>query len=145
MDHFELIPIELIQLIIPYLDVNDLQSFLLIYSQNNLLKWSDIFKYHFGYYKTVSKDLYITYLSAEKLKVKINSLSVHSVEQIVNLQSLNLFFNQLTTLPGEIFNLTNLQSLNLSFNKLSTLPGEIFNLTNLQKLYLYNNQLSTLP
>ncbi|MFN6474285.1 MAG: leucine-rich repeat domain-containing protein, partial [Nostoc sp. SerVER01] len=37
---------------------------------------------------------------------------------------LDLFGKGLTTLPGEIGQLTNLQSLDLGDNQLSTLPGE---------------------
>nr|MDZ8020196.1 COR domain-containing protein [Nostoc sp. SerVER01] len=67
------------------------------------------------------------------------------IGQLTNLQSLDLGDNQLSTLPGEIVQLTNLQSLHLDNNQLSSLPGEIGQLTNLQSLYLYTNQLSSLP
>ncbi|RCJ25694.1 GTPase [Nostoc sp. ATCC 43529] len=57
---------------------------------------------------------------------------------------LNLSGKGLTTLPGEIGQLTELRSLDLSFNKLSSLRGEIGQLTNLQTLNLRSNQLSSL-
>ncbi|MFN6495574.1 MAG: COR domain-containing protein [Nostoc sp. DedQUE01] len=67
------------------------------------------------------------------------------IGQLTNLQTLNLSSNQLSSLPAEIGRLTNLQSLYLSSNKLSSLPGEIVQLTNLQFLYLTRNQLRILP
>ena len=45
----------------------------------------------------------------------------------------------------EILELTNLQQLNLYDNQLTTLPVKIGELTNLQELYLDNNQLIILP
>ncbi|MBR8827889.1 MAG: leucine-rich repeat domain-containing protein, partial [Gomphosphaeria aponina SAG 52.96 = DSM 107014] len=62
-----------------------------------------------------------------------------------NLTELNLSYNQLSSLPSEITNLTNLTRLDLSDNQLSSLPSEITNLTNLTSLDLRNNQLSSLP
>ncbi|MGF1991008.1 MAG: COR domain-containing protein [Nostoc sp. ZfuVER08] len=67
------------------------------------------------------------------------------IGQLTNLQSLDLDGNQLSSLPGEIVQLTNLQSLDLRRNQLSSLPGEIVQLTNLQSLNLSRNQLSSLP
>ncbi len=67
------------------------------------------------------------------------------IGQLTNLQKLYLRSNQLSSLPGEIGQLTNLQKLYLSENQLSSLPGEIGQLTNLQSLDLSWNQLSSLP
>ncbi|WP_413175371.1 COR domain-containing protein [Anabaena azotica] len=67
------------------------------------------------------------------------------IGQLTNLQSLNLSSNQLSNLPPKIVQLTNLQTLNLSNNQLSSLPSEIGQLTNLQTLNLSYNQLSSLP
>ncbi|MDZ8028075.1 MAG: leucine-rich repeat domain-containing protein, partial [Nostoc sp. DedQUE11] len=60
------------------------------------------------------------------------------------LQTLDLGDNQLSTLPGEIVQLSNLQTLDLSSNQLSSLPSEIGQLSNLQTLDLSSNQLSSL-
>ncbi|HKR12419.1 MAG TPA: COR domain-containing protein [Pyrinomonadaceae bacterium] len=59
--------------------------------------------------------------------------------------SLDLSFNQLTSLPMEITGLTNLTSLSLSGNQLTSLPVEITRLTNLTSLDLSGNQLTSLP
>ncbi|ENO70449.1 leucine rich repeat protein [Leptospira interrogans serovar Valbuzzi str. Valbuzzi] len=55
---------------------------------------------------------------------------------------MNLWNNQLTTLPKEIWQLKNLQVLNLVDNQLTALPQEIGQLQNLQELNLRNNQFS---
>ena len=59
--------------------------------------------------------------------------------------SLNISYNQLTTLPPEITELTNLTELYLSGNQLTSLPLEITKLTKLTRLDLYGNQLTSLP
>ena len=58
---------------------------------------------------------------------------------------LDLYANQLTTLPAEICRLINLTTLSLSYNRLTTLPVEICKLINLTELYLGGNRLTTLP
>ncbi|MCI5116254.1 MAG: hypothetical protein D3912_15860 [Candidatus Electrothrix sp. AX1] len=65
--------------------------------------------------------------------------------QLTKLTKLNLWHNQLSSLPPEIVNLANLQVLYLSLNRLSLLPSQLTQLTNLQKLDLINNQLSIFP
>jgi Leucine-rich repeat (LRR) protein len=62
---------------------------------------------------------------------------------LTNLQSLDLTFDLLTSLPVEFGKLTKLQKLNLRYNKLTSLPVEFGKLTKLQKLYLDNNPIST--
>jgi Leucine-rich repeat (LRR) protein len=62
------------------------------------------------------------------------------INDFPNLQTLNCYNNQLTTL-GQL-NLPNLQELYCDNNKLTTL-GEL-NLPNLQELYCWNNKLTTL-
>ena len=58
---------------------------------------------------------------------------------------LDLYGNQLSTLPEAIGQLSQLQVLDLSGNQLSTLPEAIGQLSQLQGLDLSSNQLSTLP
>jgi Leucine-rich repeat (LRR) protein len=67
------------------------------------------------------------------------------IGQLTHLQKLSLSKNKLTELPKEIGQLTQLQILNLDGNKLTELPKEIGQLTNLQRLGLYNNNLTELP
>ncbi|MFM5891194.1 MAG: COR domain-containing protein [Dolichospermum sp.] len=58
---------------------------------------------------------------------------------------LDLCYNQLTTLPEAIAQLSNLSELYLSYNQLTTLPEAIAQLSNLTVLDLSDNQLTTLP
>ncbi|MGJ5634842.1 COR domain-containing protein, partial [Nostoc sp. CALU 1950] len=58
---------------------------------------------------------------------------------------LNLSFNQLSSLPPEISQLSNLTTLFLHNNQLNSLPPEISQLSNLRTLSFYNNQLNSLP
>ena len=76
----------------------------------------------------------------EKLKELPESLS-----QLLQLQSLNLGGNQLTTLPESLGQLSQLQTLDLGSNQLTTLPESLGQLSQLQSLDLYGNQLTTLP
>lgn len=64
-------------------------------------------------------------------------MSVVTLNKIynINLQTLNLYFRQLKSLPTEITNLLNLQCLKLTRNELKSLPAEIGNLINLKELY----------
>ena len=66
-------------------------------------------------------------------------------EALLNLTSLSLDYNALSTLPESIGNLTNLTVLNLSCNQLSTLPKSISNLINLTSFDLTCNQLRKIP
>jgi Leucine-rich repeat (LRR) protein len=68
-----------------------------------------------------------------------------SLGQLTQLQSLNLSRNQLTALPESLGKLTQLQTLNLSYNQLTALPESLGKLTQLQTLNLSYNQLSALP
>ncbi len=70
----------------------------------------------------------------------------NEVPGLTALRTLYLSFNQLTSLPQNIFHdLTGLRSLYLYNNQLTELPENIFHgLTRLQSLYLYHNQLAAL-
>lgn len=54
---------------------------------------------------------------------------------------LNLCYNELTSLPAEIWQMTNLERLNLGDNSLTSLPAEIGQLTNLERIYLGDKRL----
>mmetsp|Transcript_18018 Transcript_18018/g.28695 ORF Transcript_18018/g.28695 Transcript_18018/m.28695 type:complete len:400 (-) Transcript_18018:77-1276(-) len=69
-----------------------------------------------------------------------------NVSQLINLRSLNLQGNSLTSLPGDAFKgLLLLETLNISGNKLVKLPPEIGLLRSLKRLNLRANSLSYIP
>ena len=65
----------------------------------------------------------------------------YTVQQLKKLQILNLYNNQLTTIPISNLNLPNLQQLNIDNNELTDIPTLTFCPT-LQELYLENNKFS---
>jgi small GTP-binding protein len=67
------------------------------------------------------------------------------IGQLTNLTQFSLSNNELRELPAAIRQLTHLTQLDLSDNQLTSLPGEIGQLTNLTQFSLSNNELRELP
>jgi Leucine-rich repeat (LRR) protein len=67
-----------------------------------------------------------------------------NISKLTNLKYLNLSYNQITTIPKNIFdNLTNLEYLWIGSNDITSMPENIFNkLTNLKRLFLHYNQIT---
>ncbi|MGL4912344.1 MAG: hypothetical protein ACRC3Y_07920, partial [Romboutsia sp.] len=85
-------------------------------------------------------DLQNTYSLAKPFSMlSISSGDITPLTMFINLTSLNLSNNSLSTLPDSIDNLSNLSSLNLSNNKLLSLPYQIGNLSSLITLDLSDN------
>lgn len=70
---------------------------------------------------------------------------ITGVEYFVNLESLQLPFNNVTFLPPNFSNLTKLKYLDLSGNLLTELPSDFGNLSNLVNLWISENQITSLP
>ena len=85
--------------------------------------------------------------SLESLDLSFSNLTSlpPDIWNLVNVKSLNLFQNKLTSLPPEIANLASLESLDLGNNKLTILPPEIGQMVNLEELDLHSNKLTSLP
>jgi Leucine-rich repeat (LRR) protein len=67
------------------------------------------------------------------------------VGYLQNLLNLQVFNNQLKSLPDSVANLQNLIDLVVSNNQLKSLPDSVGNLQNLRNLKVFNNQLESLP
>ncbi|KAF2687348.1 L domain-like protein [Lentithecium fluviatile CBS 122367] len=115
-------------------------------------------------------DIVTQITSLRELKLAENALEgdvPSSLENLVQLETLDLQGNKLTSLPPEVRALTHLRSLNISENKLAALPNELFTsvpiveliasknafggsffdvdtVPHLQKLHLSNNSLTEL-
>src|SRR5690606_27169663 len=91
------------------------------------------------------------YLNGEgfivELHVQGQNLEVlpQEIGQLINLEVLNLYENQFTSIPSEIGQLTNLISLRADENQLTSIPSEIGQLNSLAYLDLEDNQITSLP
>jgi len=142
MDYFNIIPLELNEIIVSYMLPDELSNLLKTFNIFNL-NWNTIHTYHFGEYKSIYQNEYLKKLGIESL---INKLNLDfNINELLDLDGLDLSFNNLTQIPPEIGNLTNLQILELTSNKLTQVPPEIGNLTNLQVLNISYNQLTQVP
>jgi Leucine-rich repeat (LRR) protein len=94
-----------------------------------------------------SSDTISKLVNLQTLELGMNKLSTlpESIGNLVNLLSLSVAHNNIKILPDSIVKLVNLAQLDLRMNKLSTLPESIGNLVNLRQLSLNNNQLAVIP
>lgn len=93
----------------------------------------------------------LLFSSSQKGHLSLLSLNLFDLPDIFGYQTsaqkietLDLAYNPLTTLPKSIGNLTNLTEFNLYNNRLETLPESIWHLTNLEKLTVACNPLTVL-
>ena len=128
--YIDFLPLEIIELIIPYLNNNELSEFLTVYNIQNILNWETIYYLHFG--NRMSKDFnamekfqeYLTPLSVERLKEKLKlKWSVKEIHSLYN--------NNISKMPKEIGELKILKQLYLMNNKIKSLPETVVKLINL--------------
>jgi len=95
----------------------------------------------------IPEDFFVGMDNLVSLDLSFNNLSSlpNSIGGLINLVSLDLSFNRLSFLPDSIGQLTRLELLDLSSNRLSSLPESIGSLINLRTLILRWNRLSSLP
>lgn len=67
------------------------------------------------------------------------------ISNLINLQTLLLYGNEISTIPESIGQLAKLKVLDLSRNQLETLPGSITQLNQLQTMNVSNNRLTAFP
>jgi leucine-rich repeat protein SHOC2 len=94
-------------------------------------------------YNDVSDDQLILPTSLVDLNLYSNKLSAMSLLRCPVLTRLTLSRNKLSSLSGDFFaSLQSLKSLDLWENNLTSLPASLFSLTSLERLLLASNQLS---
>src|ERR671929_13330 len=136
-----------------FLSINDIRSCLLVSStfytfiDHHFWKTLLIRDYCDMNTDDLKKDkFYFRYIKCHQLSRLKNKLYLNeSIDQLADLHTLNLDYNQLTSLPREFGELAALQTLHLADNRLTSLPTEFGKLAALRTLYLRNNQLTSLP
>jgi Leucine-rich repeat (LRR) protein len=95
-----------------------------------------------GKYKKLPAIEWWELMGLQTLDLYNNQLtSIPNFTGLANLQTLDLGYNRLTGIPN-FTGLANLQTLHLHSNRLTSIPN-FTGLANLQTLYLYNNQLTS--
>lgn len=74
-----------------------------------------------------------------------NIKSIEGIQYFINLQTLSLKDNSITSLPSNFSNLVDLTYLSLENNKLTVCPNSFNSLINLEILRLSDNKLTSLP
>ena len=150
MSYFDYTPIELIELIIPYLDTEGLALFQSIYDVKDKINWNNVYFLHFGDTPNnklnshiISYKEYNDFLSIENLIFKLKFK--HSVKTIYNWKEFNLSHSDIKEIPPEIGNLINLDRLYFHNNQIRKIPSEIGNLINLDILSLSYNNIGEIP
>lgn len=69
---------------------------------------------------------------------RMKEFPTHIINANPKLESLQLDFNQITSIPPQISKLTNLEELSISHNKLLRVPAELALLTSLRLLNILN-------
>src|SRR3990167_10380856 len=82
--------------------------------------------------------------SISEIKIRRADLLMH-VFEFKHITYINISGLKLECIPPEIGQLVNLQSLECYYNELTNLPSEIGQLVNLQKLFCFSNKLTNLP
>ena len=139
MNYIQLIPPELIELIIPFLDNDNLSNFLICYNIIDKVNWTMIYFLHFNAIKNTKYEEYFNWLSIDNLKYKLGLKE--TVEEIYDFKTLTLPINRMAEIPKEIENLINLEFLYLVNNKITEIPETVGKLINLKGLYLHNNKI----
>lgn len=87
------------------------------------------------------------WLNLQELDLAFNNLQIlpSNISKLENLQTLIVMYNQLGTLPESIGNLKGLECLSLNGNQITALPDSIVNLSALRELNLAENKITWLP
>lgn len=144
MDYFEVVPVDLVEIIVSFLDKKDLGYFTDEYMHNYLIDWSHVHFHRYGFYGNFDK--YVKYLAAEKMKKWVpERLGKMNLDQILDIKNLDLTGLHVKSLPDEISVLKNLIVLILTDTNITILPDILWNLTSLRRLDLSNLRLFKIP
>jgi Leucine-rich repeat (LRR) protein len=155
MQYFDVVPIDIINIIISKLNNDNFENFIISFPEFKNLNYNYItslkiqldFTQIIKEFNTIDYDIYIfllkTFIFIKKINLNIN-LNINLVD-LYNCTKLILHDRKLITLPNEIGNLNYLKVLYLTKNQLKELPKEIGNLINLKELHLNSNKLITIP
>jgi len=106
MDYFEVVPVDLVEIIVSFLDKKDLGYFTDEYMHNYLIDWSHVHFHRYGFYGNFDK--YVKYLAAEKMKKWVpERLGKMNLDQILDIKNLDLTGLHVKSLPDEISVLKN--------------------------------------
>jgi hypothetical protein len=147
--YFDIIPTELSDIIISFLDTEELEYFLNVFTEGSRnINWRFVFFLRFGIYqrnigKTDHLQWYQRFLDIENLKNKFElNLSIEELDTSIEL---NLSDRSIVEVPSEIKSLINLKRLNLSHNQIKDIPSFIGFLINLEFINFEFNQIGNVP
>lgn len=161
MDYFELVPIEILEIIVAYLPADDVENFIEI--PRYPLNWSDVYSHRYGEYRKINYSEYLRYLKGENLlkwlqtldsieasfdseiRLKYDTKSF-SIDSLFKLTVLDLSYKNITHIPEEIGILDNLVELCLNRNRIGPgIPLVIFNLKKLKILAIGYSNIQYVP
>ena len=142
MEYFDLIPDELLTLIIFNLDYYDFISFYDFVVRSNI-NYSILFYDTFGYIKHANIDVYKKFLGIKDLRYRLKLSK--TIEELNSENFLNLSNKDCKEMPESLGELAQITELNLSRNKLKIVPRFIGKLTNLRELFLNHTKLKIIP
>eukprot|EP00833_Pecoramyces_ruminatium_P011391 jgi/Orpsp1_1/1185423/evm.model.c7180000093683.1 len=83
------------------------------------------------------------------LKINIKYAGIkeipNDIYKLKYLKELNMYNNDITTIPSSVGDVSELEIINLSYNNIKEIPKEISNLKNLSELYLNLNEITSIP
>lgn len=160
MDPFIEVPVELIEIIIAYLDdATTIDNLVSVYPYDNLLNWNHVHSVRYGFYENVdrlkicprslivNRYEYIQHIKIYKIKNvwNVDKFTRASNDTILRMTELYLLGERIGEIPKEISILTNLISINLQSNNITQIPKEFFKLNKLLYLSLNSNLITVIP
>lgn len=135
----DIIPAELLEIIISYLDFDDLKILDQVHTE---LNWSIIYLYRFGRNKCIDKQEYYDTIVAERLK-NYSMFKYITIEGLAVSEFIELCINEKEMIPDELYKLSKLTAIAIMNSKdmrnkviLDQVLNKIFTFKNLTHLYI---------